>query len=211
WPGEAPPGARGDRETAEAFGAAWHAKTGAEVVVERVLRLHRLGELTPRSPAPPGRARLAGTSDRELVLRWHRDFSADIGETPVDDTRAVDEAIALGGRTLWEVDGEPVAMAGRSADPADPTGSVRIVAVYTPPELRGRGYAGGATAAVSRAALDAGARDVLLFADLANAISTGLYRKLGYVPVGDHVSLVFGEAHGAGNGDGPTGAAGSAH
>jgi hypothetical protein len=59
WPAQAPPpGVRGDRESAEAFGAAWHARTGAEVTVERTMRLYRLGRLIPRDPAPPGRARV---------------------------------------------------------------------------------------------------------------------------------------------------------
>lgn len=199
WPGEAPPGVRGDREIAEAFGAAWHARTGAEVSVERRMRLYRLGQLTPRTPAPPGRARIAGPADRELLLRWSHEFVVDIGETPVDDERAVDDAVALGRRTLWEHDGEPVAMAGWAADEADPAGTVRVIAVYTPPELRGRGYAGGATVAVSRAALDAGAHDVLLFTDLGNPVSNALYQRLGYLPVRDHVSLAFAAADGAGD------------
>ncbi|MET9221559.1 GNAT family N-acetyltransferase [Streptomyces sp. NPDC003300] len=201
WPGEAPGGVRGERESAEAFGAAWAARTGAEVTVERAMRLYRLGDLTPRRPAPPGRARVAGPADRELLLRWHRAFTVDIGEPPVDDERAMDDAIALGGRTVWERDGEPVAMAGRAADAADPSGTVRVVAVYTPPAHRGHGYAGGATAAVSRAALDAGARDVVLFADLANPVSNALYRHLGFRPVRDHVSLAFGDGDRDGDGD----------
>jgi RimJ/RimL family protein N-acetyltransferase len=201
WPGDAPPpGVRGDRETAEAFGAAWRARTGAAIAVEREMRLYRLGRLTPRDPAPPGRARLATAADRELLLRWHHDFTIDVGEPPVDDERAVDEAIARGARALWEHDGEPVAMAGSAADPAD-AGTVRVVAVYTPPRLRGRGYAGAVTVAVSRAALDAGARDVVLFADLANPVSNALYQHLGFLPVRDHVTLEFGPRAAAADGD----------
>lgn len=188
WPGEAPPGVRGDRETAQAFADAWRARTGTGATLERELRLYRLGGLTPRTPPPPGRARLARAADRALLLRWQRDFTAAIGEAPVDDDRAVDEAIALGGRTLWERDGEPVAMAGTTPDIA---GTVRVVAVWTPPAFRGRGYAGGATAAATRAVLDAGTREVLLFADLANPVSNALYQHLGYLPVRDHVSLAF--------------------
>jgi predicted GNAT family acetyltransferase len=63
--------------------------------------------------------------------------------------------------------------------------------VYTPSDLRGRGYAGAVTAAVSRAALDAGAGEVLLFTDLANPTSNALYQRIGYVPVSDRVSLDF--------------------
>jgi predicted GNAT family acetyltransferase len=68
---------------------------------------------------------------------------------------------------------------------------VRVAPVYTPPEHRGRGYAAAATAVVSRAALDAGAREVLLYTDLANPTSNRLYARLGYRPVEDRVVLTF--------------------
>jgi predicted GNAT family acetyltransferase len=63
--------------------------------------------------------------------------------------------------------------------------------VYTPPERRGRGYAGATTAAVSQAALDAGVREVVLYTDLANPVSNALYERLGYRGVEDRVILSF--------------------
>ncbi|SEG17955.1 FR47-like protein [Actinacidiphila yanglinensis] len=181
-------GARGDAEAVRAFGAAWQERTGAGLRVEREQRLHRLGTLTPRTPAPPGRARVAGRDDLGLLVRWHEEFARDIGESTPGVARVLEDALGYGGRTLWEVDGEPVAMAGHTS-PED--GALRIVAVYTPAELRGRGYAGAVTAAVSRAALDTGARDVLLATDLANPVSNHLYRRLGYLPVRDQLSVAF--------------------
>ena len=68
---------------------------------------------------------------------------------------------------------------------------VRVGPVYTPPGLRGRGYGGAATAAVSQAALGAGAREVVLYTDLANPTSNALYQRLGYRPVEDRVVLSF--------------------
>ena len=70
-------------------------------------------------------------------------------------------------------------------------GMARVGPVYTPPDLRGRGYAAGATAAVSQAALDAGVRDVVLYTDLANPVSNALYERLGYRAVEDRVVLSF--------------------
>jgi RimJ/RimL family protein N-acetyltransferase len=55
------------------------------------------------------------------------------------------------------------------------------------PWLRGR-----RDVAVSQAALDAGARDVVLFTDLANATSNALYQRIGYRPVADRVEWSFG-------------------
>lgn len=69
-------------------------------------------------------------------------------------------------------------------------GQIRVAPVYTPADLRGRGYTGAATAEVRRAAL-AGAAEVLLFADLANPISNVLYQPIGYRPVTDFVLYDF--------------------
>jgi predicted GNAT family acetyltransferase len=68
---------------------------------------------------------------------------------------------------------------------------VRIQAVYTPKESRGRGYAGGATEVSTRLALDDGASAVVLVTDLANPTSNALYHRLGYRPVEDRVVVEF--------------------
>jgi predicted GNAT family acetyltransferase len=64
-------------------------------------------------------------------------------------------------------------------------GQVRVDPVYTPAPLRGRGYAGAVTVEASRAALTAGATDVVLFTNVANPTSNALYQKIGYRPVTD--------------------------
>jgi len=184
-------GVGAESRTAEVFAAAWQARTGARAEIAQRQRLYRLGELTPVRPAPPGRARVAGPADRELLIRWYDAFADHIQAPRGDHPGAVDDRVGYGGLTLWEVDGEPVAMAGVTPLIA---GSVRVAPVYTPPGLRGRGFAGAATAAVSQAALDAGADQVLLFTDLANPTSNGLYQRLGYRPVPDRTVVDFGRA-----------------
>jgi predicted GNAT family acetyltransferase len=58
--------------------------------------------------------------------------------------------------------------------------------------LRGRGYGGGVTAAITELAIDRGAASVVLFTDLANPTSNSLYLKLGYEPIEDRVLITFG-------------------
>ena len=94
----------------------------------------------------------------------------------------MDDRFSYGGFTLWEAAGQPVSLAGLSRPVA---GQARLGPVYTPPGLRGRGYGGAVTWAVSRAALDAGITGVVLFTDLANPTSNALYQRLGYRPVAD--------------------------
>ena len=47
---------------------------------------------------------------------------------------------------------------------------------------------------MSRAALNAGAREVVLYTDLANPTSNALYQRLGYRPVEDRVLMSFAPA-----------------
>lgn len=186
------PGVSADRDTAGAFVSAWRRHAGATAVLRRRQRLYRLGTLTVPRPAPPGGPRVAVASDRERLVRWHDEFAAAVGEGTVQNAGEwADARIEYGGITFWErPDGTPVAMTGTTPQVA---GQVRVAPVYTPPHLRGRGYAGAATAEVSRAALAAGAREVLLFTDLANPTSNGLYQRIGYRPVVDFALYDFTE------------------
>jgi GNAT superfamily N-acetyltransferase len=182
-------GVNAGQEAADAFAAAWRDRTGDAVAVYRRMRLFRLGELIPPRPWPEGTARLAAGTERDLLARWFGAFAREVGDPPGQDhSKAAAGRLAYGGLTVWEAGGVPVSVAGRTRAAA---GMVRVGPVYTPPELRGRGYAGAATAAVSQAALDAGLREVVLYTDLANPTSNALYRRLGYRPVEDRVVLSF--------------------
>jgi len=168
------------------FVADWLASGGTATVGSRS-RLYLLGELVPPAPAPQGAARRAGEADAELLVDWHDAFRAEaLGAGPEDSRRAVTDLLSHDGLMLWETGAGPVAMAGLTRIVA---GVARVTGVYTPPAHRRRGYAGGVTTAISRAALAAGARSVVLFTDLANPTSNALYQRLGYRPVQDRVLL----------------------
>src|SRR5262249_59245223 len=91
--------------------------------------------------------------------------------------RTIDDRLSYGGRAGGETADGPVSMAGATRAVA---GQARVGPVYTPPGRRGRGFGGAVTAAVSRAARDAGVGEVLLYTDLANPTSNALYQRLGY-------------------------------
>jgi hypothetical protein len=182
-------GVNAEEESAEAFVAAWRQRTGACAEVHRRMRLFRLGELVWPDPRPEGSARRAAQPDRDLLIEWLDAFVREVGDPPGQDHgAAADERLSYGGMTVWEVGGAPVSIAGVTRTVAR---MVRVGPVYTPAGLRRRGYAGAVTAAVSRAALDAGARIVVLYTDLANPTSNALYQRLGYRPVEDRVVLSF--------------------
>ncbi|NEC16372.1 N-acetyltransferase [Streptomyces sp. SID8014] len=186
--GPAPGGIGARVKQAGAFAGEWARLTGRAARRTFRKRLYRLGALT-RPTAPPGRARVAGEGDRTTLERWHDGFAADVGLTVGFGAAAwADAGLARGGIRLWEDGGLPVAMAVATPPAA---GAVRITTVYTPPHLRGRGYAGAVTADLS-ARIVAGGDEAVLFTDSANPTSNGLYRRLGYEPLADFAEYAFG-------------------
>jgi FR47-like protein len=184
--GRRPAGVTARHEIAEAFATRWRTVTGVDFRVWERRRLYRLGTMRPCDT--PGRARPAGPADRDLLLAWYHAAEREIRDRPGDHGAAVDDRIAYGGVTLWERDGVPVSLAGRSRMVA---GMVRIAPVYTPPEHRCRGYGAAVTAAVSQAAIDAGAREIVVFADLANPGSNAIHHRIGYQPLDDYLVISF--------------------
>ena len=61
--------------------------------------------------------------------------------------------------------------------------SAAITGVYTPPEHRGRGYAGSVTAATVEPIYADGRKIACLYADLRNPASNCCYTKIGFTPV----------------------------
>ncbi|MET7616930.1 GNAT family N-acetyltransferase [Streptomyces sp. NPDC005408] len=189
--GHSVPSVSADHDTATAFAEAWQRHTGATPTLRVRLRLYRLGKLTPPEPLAAGRGRLVGEQDHEQLMCWCREFATDVGEVVSIDadswagTRFADKRY-----TFWETpDGTPVSMAG--VNPMVAGQMIQVDPVYTPAHLRGRGYAGAVSVEVSRAALAAGATEVVLFANAANPTSNALYQRIGYVPVTDFGAYGF--------------------
>ncbi|MDR0344898.1 MAG: GNAT family N-acetyltransferase [Nocardiopsaceae bacterium] len=181
-------GVNSDVSTAQPFAVAWQRETGQQAHVHRRMREFRLAGLQPPPPVPGG-PWTATTGDLPLLVQWATAFARDVGDLGPDPERQLTDRLSHGGLTFWEEEGRPISLAGLTRQVA---GQMRVGPVYTPPEFRRRGFAAAVTAAVSRAALAAGALEVLLFTDLANPTSNALYQRLGYRPVSDYVSLAFG-------------------
>ena len=63
--------------------------------------------------------------------------------------------------------------------------------MYTPPELRGRGYATALVAQLSSQLLAEGRRFCFLYTDLANPTSNAIYERIGYVRVCESAEIAF--------------------
>jgi predicted GNAT family acetyltransferase len=90
----------------------------------------------------------------------------------------------------WD-DGGPVTIC---ATPGGTGRVARINLVYTPPHVRGRGYATAAVSALTQQLLNDGHRYCCLYTDLANPTSNSIYARIGYQPVCDVDQYTFTEA-----------------
>ena len=182
---EAPdlPGVLGEKTRALRFAKKWTKYTQRAHRVKAAERIFQLTTVIPPRPVSGG-VRTATAGDIRLVTRWFAEFLREaLHEDGSTADAMADRWLNAPDRTLyiWE-DGEPVSICGAAG--RTPNG-IRIGAVYTPPERRGRGYASNCVAAASQAQLDTGLRYVFLFTDLANPTSNHIYRALGYVQVCD--------------------------
>ncbi len=134
----------------------------------------------PKHPDVLGRARPVTVDDAALYAEWmtafHREATPD---DPLPTQEALRSWAGADGQLLWQVDGEPVSIALILRPSRD---CAAIGAVYTPPALRNRGYAGAVTAAAADRILADGKRTACLYTDLRNAAANRCYAKIGFEP-----------------------------
>lgn len=188
------PGVGGPVNAASTFAHRWCDVTGQKRKLTMGMS-QRVYELTTVQPgrSVAGLARQATPQDANLLAKWFVAFH----QEALDEVKSVDEVMPTVERRIstptsmlyvWEVDGEPVSMCGVSGPTEN---GIRVNAVYTPPEQRGRGYASANVAAVSQMMLDSGRRYCFLYTDLANPTSNSIYQKIGYRPVTDMSMIAF--------------------
>jgi GNAT superfamily N-acetyltransferase len=189
--GRALPGVTGGTASTAEFVQAWASRTGQAATLNRAEGLHVLDTLVP-PVGVTGRARPAGPADAALCTDWgtafEREAVPDRALSREHVERSVARRIEQGTLLLWDDGARPVSLAGRHLPAA---GVSRIGPVYTPPDQRRHGYAAAVTAAASEAALAAGAEHVMLFTDLANPTSNGVYARIGYRRVGEASEWIF--------------------
>ncbi len=186
------PGVVGPSEAAAAFVEAWSRGGGSTPRLMRHERSFRLTRVIRPRPAP-GRMRRSEHGDERLLREWAEAFTVEaMPDSPPRDFDLMARSWIAGvGRTayLWIDDRRPVSLAGVGG--LTPHG-IRVGPVYTPPDLRGRGYASNLVADVSRLQLDSGRTFVFLFTDLANPTANRIYQAIGYEPVNDVDEWDFG-------------------
>lgn len=134
------------------------------------------------------------TAELGLVASWRGDYlvealgladGAELRARARTETERVHEE---GVHWILLDGGRPVSYSAFNARLPD---AVQVGGVWTPRELRGRGYARAVVAASLLEARDAGARRALLFTDEENRPAIAAYEALGFRPIGDYGLVMF--------------------
>ncbi len=160
--------------------------------IERMMS-YELTRVKMPATSPAGAMRFAESDDLDLLEEWGVQFTLDcnLPEGSSPDLRAVvrkkaHQSIVNKARTIWEIGGTPVSMAGAVRTAKFGTS---VAWVYTPPVHRGKGYASQLVAELSQHLLDHGAPRCLLFTDARNPVSNAIYQRIGYGHACDYLLL----------------------
>ena len=176
-------GVRAPCALASEFASAWTRIAGVVQRLDMHEREFVLREVIFRGAAS-GCLRPGTAEDLDRVIQWSLAFHSDI-RMPLQASEIearLRSKLDSGDLHLWEGGGTPVSMAAKVGSTSR---SARIGLVYTPPELRGRGYATSCVAHLSQRILDSGKDVCTLSTNLANPISNRIYERIGYRPVQD--------------------------
>ena len=122
----------------------------------------------------------------ELICLWRIAYDVEtLGGADSEETREgaamwIDQLMADGHVWVAEAGGELVSLSAFNAVLPD---IVQLGGIYTPPRLRGKGYARAAVAASLLAARERGVSRAVLFTDNPNAVRS--YEAVGFRRVGD--------------------------
>lgn len=134
------------------------------------------------------RCRRARADDLDLLVGWRVGYNVETNhEQDGAELRAlsreeIDAGLSERAGWLLEVDGAPVAYQQFNAMLAD---VVQVGGVWTPPPLRGRGYARAVVAGSLLAARADGVRRSVLFTGDTNVPAQRAYAALGFTRIGD--------------------------
>ena len=173
------PGIIGPKDIVLKFNKLWEEARNKKARIQYKELVYRLDEVN-EVRISPGHLRQAQTDDIDLISEWIFRFNKEALEpiTMVQARHNANRKINEGAFYIWETD-RPVSMAGWTRPMFN---GVTISAVYTPPQLRGKGYASSCVARLTELMLEK-YQFCSLFTNQANSTSNSIYKKIGYVPL----------------------------
>lgn len=184
------PGILSENNLAMRFAKKYTEKMNMEYSIHKNMRIYILREINKKIPII-GNIRKAEKKDLFFLPYWYKAFYVDcdfVSKDYNDIVIEIEREIIQERIYLLEDNGMPVSMASALRETVN-GGCVGMV--YTPPYLRGKGYASSCVAQVSQKILKRGYKFASLFTDLSNPISNSIYQKIGYMPICDYNDIIF--------------------
>jgi uncharacterized protein len=172
----------GKNHVVEAFSGLWKNRHGGIVQMNRQERIYKLTEVKGTS-FTAGYMRLAVPSDADQLVEWASAFDQEVlggRDVKFVESRIL-KMIREGNLFVWE-DNLVTTMAAKTRPTHHGTG---VSLLYTPPILRGRGYASALVSTLSQQLLRDGYQFCVTSSDLSNPIPNHVFQKIGYRPVCD--------------------------
>lgn len=173
----------------KAFSEHWSSAHQLEKKVLMDLRLYTLKSVVPPA-VRPGKLRQATAEDLVFLPQWIVEMTGEVNQLMTRDEAEeyAKTRVENGFLFIWEDEGKAVSMASKTRPNIK---GVSVNLVYTPKELRGKGYASACVAALSDYLLKEGYEFCTLYTDLANPTSNKIYQNIGYAPVCDYIEIKF--------------------
>jgi predicted GNAT family acetyltransferase len=180
-------GVVGETSIAEAFAKVYHSGE----VIRKVMITHELTGIKTLTRSS-GSFETARMDDIELLTDWYAAFNDEVHSRPrltrEETKKNLTVRVEAGNVFLWRDEGKLVSIA---AIVRKTPNSAIIGIVYTPPELRGKGYASSVVSKLTEHILSSGFTKCGLFTEADNPISNSIYRKIGYEPIGEYMDIMF--------------------
>ena len=183
------PGIHAEKNLAERFVEIYAKRYNVEYEPEKNMRVYELNHVNPGIPET-GKLRHATEADIYYLPYWQECFWAECFNKSIEISSDIEKYLHTIPNTyvLEDYNGTPVSVA-RSHRKMSTVCAVGFV--YTPPYIRGKGYATDCVAQLSKLLLEKGYKGVSLYTDLANPTSNSIYMKIGYNPIADVADIKF--------------------
>mgnify|MGYP001552848651 CR=1 FL=1 len=184
-----PIGVVGPKTIAQRFAQLWQVVSGEEPRIFQNQRLYQCTAVT-NFDLVPGKLRKAFKKEIPMLIDWAMEFSKFTPENPTEAAleKALHNDIENGSLFVWTEANQAVCMLKKNRPT---TSTIAISYVFTPKELRGRGYATAAVHTLTNRLLKEGYKACTLFTDLNNPTANGIYQRIGYQPVVDIDNYLF--------------------
>ena len=180
------PGIFGFKEGAREFVKHWQEKREVKPFLEMHEKFHQLDQVNLNTLGSHS-LEVATQKNSKLIADWNIKFLNEAlpdssPEEITSNQQRLPHLIQQQKIYLLSSNDKFLSMARKSGD--TPNGQT-ISGVYTPPNLRNKGYGTEVVAKLSKLALDEGKKFCFLSTDLANPTSNRIYYKIGYRPIID--------------------------